>query len=78
MTSFTVDVYLDCDDNSKYYKEYNVYRREKASHKESAVCAFSGSVLKLETEQILFYKIIRDVLSGRWVVPVCLRRERKA
>ena len=72
-----MDVYLDCDDNTKYYREYNAYRREKASHKEGVGNAFSGSVLKLETEQIVFYKIIRDVLSGRWVVPVCSWRERE-
>ena len=72
-----MDVYLDCDDNTKFYKEYNAYRREKASHKEGVGNAFSGSVLKLETEQIVFYKIMRDVLSGRWVVPVCSWRARE-
>lgn len=58
---------MDCDDNTKYYRDYNLFRR--ASAKEGRV-AFAGPLLKLETEQFVFYKIIRDVLRGKWVVTV--------
>ena len=73
---------MDCDDNTKYYREYNAYRRESAKEGRTgcAGCAnfasfasfasFAGPLLKLETEQFVFYKVVRDVLRGRWVVTV--------
>lgn len=78
-TAATLDVLVDCDDNTKYYREYNAYRRESAKEGRTgcagcAGCAsfasFAGPLLKLETEQFVFYKVVRDVLRGRWVVTV--------
>ena len=78
-TAATLDVLVDCDDNTKYYREYNAYRRESAKEGRAgcagcAGCAsfasFAGPLLKLETEQFVFYKVVRDVLRGRWVVTV--------
>ena len=30
----------------------------------------ASSLFKLETEQLVFYKIVRDLIRGRWVVVV--------
>lgn len=75
-TAATLDVLVDCDDNTKYYREYNAYRRESAKEGRtgcagcSSFAGFAGPLLKLETEQFVFYKVVRDVLRGRWVVTV--------
>ena len=64
-------MFVDCDDNTKYYRDYNNYRRQSAKEGRTG---FAGPLLKLETEQFVFYKIVRDVLRGRWVVTVGARR----
>lgn len=64
-------MYLDSDDNASLYSQYNAFRREKVSGKSSErQPPFTASLFKLETEQLVFYKIIRDIIKGRWVVVV--------
>ena len=70
----TADIYIDSDENASLYSQYNAFRREQANGKEKPKKSqFSSSLFKLETEQLVFYKIIRDLVNGRWIVVVLLR-----
>ena len=64
-------MYLDSDDNASLYSQYNAFRREKVNGKSSErQPPLTASLFNLETEQLVFYKIIRDIIRGRWVVVV--------
>lgn len=60
---FTADIFVDADDNSRYYTDYNLYRRGEFQRQ-------NIQFFKLEVEQLVFYKIIRDLLKGRWIIVV--------
>ena len=70
----TADVYLDSDENASVYSAYNTFRRDLVkSGKEIMMAAqqkMASSLFKLETEQLVFYKIVRELIRGRWVVVV--------
>ena len=65
---FTADIYIDVDDNTKYYKEYNQYRRNLVSNHDCQKPSLQ--YYKLEIEQLVFFKIIRDIMKGKWIVTV--------
>lgn len=71
-THFLADIFLDAEDNGKFYKEYNDYRRDRVNNREY-VQHSSVQFFKMEVEQLVFYKIIRDYMKGRWVITVRLR-----
>lgn len=54
-----------CIHNTIHFDEFR--RMEKEKQKKSQL---SSSLFKLETEQLVFYKIVRDLVNGRWVVVV--------
>ena len=61
------DIFLDAEDNSSFYKEYNDYRRNLAVSRDYQ---HANHFFKLEVEQLVFYKIIRDLMKGRWIITV--------
>lgn len=69
---FTLDLFLDCDDNACFYAEYNAYRKNKAAGKDvSCASSIQTHLFTLEIEQFVCFKVLSDLLKGRWIVPVC-------
>ena len=77
--AFSLDLFMDSDANARFYADYNAFRKSQASGKEAA-CAASirTHLFTLEVEQFVCFKILSDLLSGRWVVPVRVRRRSHA
>ena len=59
--------YIDADDNAKLYRDYNDYRRDTTANRD---IQHHYQYFKLEVEQLVFYKIIRDYINGKWVIVV--------
>ena len=68
---FTLDLFLDCDDNACFYAEYNAYRKNKAAGKDvSCASSIQTHLFTLEIEQFVCFKVLSDLLKGRWIVPI--------
>ena len=63
----TTDIFIDADDNAKLYRDYNDYRRDTTANRD---IQHHYQYFKLEVEQLVFYKIIRDYINGKWVIVV--------
>ena len=74
---FTLDLFVDCDDNACFYADYNAYRKSKAAGKEvSCASSIQTHLFTLEIEQFVCFKVLSDLLKGRWIVPVCFGARR--